>query len=193
MDWINQYDLNTNKDIMPTLNNNGVIRSCNRNAPKNYIDSKVFCPSYINNKFNGILAINKDSKIIIPSNTFMEKHHGAGYNKVHQIYNLINFSYDVLTTIDHHHIINEKCMLFANGFSGANFGHDMSVVLDLLKYYKAKNLKCKILIIEKTLEIPRMYEFLQLFFRTDQIIIMKLNKIYKVKELIIKERVKFLR
>ena len=186
-----QYNLNTDKDVMKILDEEGIMKSCNKKARENYIYSRVFCPYYKKNKFNGILALNKDNKIIMPSNSYVIKHHGEKYNDIHEIYNLINFSYDTLTTLEHDVMIPEKCMLFGNAFSGANFGHDMSVVLDLLKYYKQKKLNCKILVLQKSFEIPRMIEFLKLFFRDDQIIVMKLNKIYKVKELIIKQRETF--
>ena len=108
------------------------------------------------------------------------------FDEYHKVSESLTYSYDILMK-NSSEMIEGTYMLFANVYSGTNIGHDVSIFLDFLDYYKKNNLKCKILLLDKTKRMPRMIEFINLYFNEIDIIYMDSNKVYNFERVIIRE------
>src|SRR5271155_1163789 len=113
-------------------------------------DIQFIFPSYKNNTFHAMMAINNDKNIIANSNSFITDKGflgNKGYDIATSIYTRLNICYDYLhnnTKVDI--IIEEECFFLINCFNAVNFGHDLSIILDRLDYYITKKLDIPIVL-----------------------------------------------
>jgi hypothetical protein len=103
-----------------------------------YLNAKVVCPEYDRDKWHGILA-SENNRIIQDSNTYTTAFH-TYHERDHQIYDRLMFAYYKLCrdTVSPVETINEESFLMCNAFTGINTGHELSIILDAVKYIRGQ-------------------------------------------------------
>ena len=120
--------------------------------------------------FNGLVAVARDQRkdgrpmCLAKSNHYLLGDHGKPYNKRYHIYDNISFGYVYMCDgREPVHTMTEAA-LFANPFSGSNLGHDISLTLFMVHWYKQRKLSCPILLLSRVQNLPRILEVLRVFF-----------------------------
>jgi len=151
--------------------------------------------------FQSIVALDKNTnKIIGKSNTYINDsvyHQVVDEKDDYSIYHRINYTADILMTNNYslkNEINNEtnnkiidESILFANAFSYANSGHDLSIVNYCINYYlmniKDKNPDCKIILMSASKKCPRILEYIEIFIPASQFIFIEHDTIYTFKNI----------
>jgi len=156
--------------------------------------------------FQPIVAIDNKTKLVIAkSNNFINdaRTYALVDNKKEDkrsVYHRINYTVDVMLNNQIPTINNEsnnQYILFANAFSYANSGHELSIVNYLLNYYyqltKDSNLMTNdkllnqnstfIILFEESKKCPRILEYIELFIPASQFIFIDYDHIYNFKNI----------
>jgi hypothetical protein len=75
-------------------------------------------------------------KMLAHSNHFLVERYCPGQQRAHHIYDRILYSYRTLRTRVHDETIRARCLLAGNPFSGCNAGHDLSILLNYVVYWR---------------------------------------------------------
>lgn len=157
-----------------------------------YNDVLCIFPSYKNNTFHSILAINMDDTIVTYSNSFLHdslfdnpKCDINKYDQETSIVTRLNITYDYLLKNKSNIsiCIDETCYLLANPFNASNFGHDLSIILDRINSYINLNLDIPVILPQFVESIPRIKEVVEILLPSTKIILMEPDKIYKFSKL----------
>jgi hypothetical protein len=189
---LKEYKLESDKDIFKESD----LKDCKSKLIYNNV--KLLCPSYEKNTFRAILALDEELEPIYNSNSYFSDYHKYkntvvtdsitgihyDYNRLYDVelptYCRINIIYEYMKqNLQEHEHFKEECVLFANPFSGVNYGHDLSIILNLINYYISNNLNCKIILLENSKNIPRAIEFIELFIPKDRFCFINENIMYK--------------
>lgn len=108
-----------------------------------YEDALVSCPLFKQNNWHAVLGItstDEPNKVIMGSNTFYWETSAIKYqNTRHRIFDRMIYNYHRMRNYpkERHTVIKEESLLLANTFTGVNSGHDLSIILDVVAYYRA--------------------------------------------------------
>lgn len=141
-----------------------------------YTNVLLSCPVYHQNKWQGILALqtfpqSSPYKIIINSNSFYWDNKGWQHqNGFHQIYDRMIYNYHHMCNFNREKYchIHEECLLLGNTFTGVNSGHDLSVIMDTVNYYRKHSKQIqKIVILKSAHWFPNNLILLRLLLAED--------------------------
>ena len=120
------------------------------------------------NHYNGILVVSRLKNMwYLYSNYYLQKKHPESYESAYHIYKYCAFGFQTIKNQPIQHIFDEVA-LFANTFSDANIGHELSCLFEFIHEYRKRGLSCPILLLERSKKVPRAIEFLSLFFPPSQ-------------------------
>lgn len=158
-------------------------------SPDNcYKDVLVCCPLWHRNQWHSILAVTRDdpNRVVTNSNSFYwEDRKGLKYqNTHHRIHDRMIFNYHRMRncSADKHILVNEESFLFANAFSGVNSGHELSAILDVIQYIRARPSIRRIVILKAAHWFPNNLVLFRLLLgpeRSKTIMEMEWNKVYR--------------
>lgn len=142
-----------------------------RGGPTVYSEALLCCPLYHENNWHSILAITSHedpNRVIASSNSFYwEDRNGAFHlqNKRHRIFDRLVYTYHRMRNYPaaKQIVVHEEALLVANSFTSVNSGHDLSIILDMVAYYRAHAASiAKIVILKAAHWIPNNYVLMRL-------------------------------
>lgn len=162
-----------------------------------YYDVLWYCPKMVGPKtFLSMLAVDKTSlHVVQSSNSFLlnKNANTQEYEDLHHMFEKIFNTYELLRDGGDNdeglEIIEKKCVLFANAFSGTNSGHDLCLTLMNLHYLAELGLlneeEVPIVLFRRSFRHPRILELIELLVPRRRWIVLEPDTKYLFKQVLI--------
>lgn len=150
------------------------------------------CPLYHANNWHALLATtmnDEPNRVIANSNSFYWEGKNGAFalqNKRHRIYDRLVYTYHRIRNYprDRHVVVahDDECLVVANAFTSINSGHDLSIILDMVAYYRAHPSITKIIILKAAHWIPNNYTLLRMLLGVEgckKLFELEWNKVYR--------------
>lgn len=182
-----------NKDIRSILEPDSAILKYIRYSHKLHTGDATVYIEPIQNKFHSLLAIDSNKEIILDSNSFFTDRNFVEntykgrkeYDEIHGIYTRLDMTYRYLICETPSLIIEEPMFMLLNPFSAVNFGHDLSILLDRIKLYKAMKLNIPVVVGDIMNTIPRSLEICKVLLPDTQFYFLPSNTVVNFKYIVI--------
>lgn len=170
------------------------------NTTNRYANVLFCCPLYRSNTWHSALAIttsetdktrdgrDRSNKVVTNSNSFYWEDKNASLklqNARHHIYDRLVFTYHRMKNYPRNKCItiDDECLFLANTFSGVNSGHELSIILDTVSYYRNHSSSIKRIVVLKAINwFPNNLILLKLLLGPEgsgKLMEVEWNKVYK--------------
>jgi len=123
-------------------------------------------PAFKPNSFHALLAVTENGEVIRDSNSYIDDciRYQVHYEIENKIYARINVSYDMLTRYPSVTTVDQEVCYAMTPFDSVNFGHNLSILFDLVHKYRVHNLSCPLVFSERSKQFPNILTLARLFF-----------------------------